>query len=201
MNVYKNALAEMSSVDAVLEDVALTRDQHKDIVHAVSSIREVIIQAELEAKELTEVKKKNDDLILRSTYDGITLANPYTYKTGGVDEDGEDEVATITTVEDLEAMFIEKGWKKRMKRDPRMEMVVEILDAEIDNENIGNIVALDLSKMSVKEFERYRFQNTVKIRAGKLTEEDLMNVEITVKDKSGGDFDYNVFGFAPMPVK
>lgn len=82
--------------------------------------------------------------------------------------------------------------------------VVGILDAaEIDNEEIGNIVVLTLSPQSVKKFEGYQLQTTVKIQLGQVAVEDAARVVITARKKqyeAKKNFTLGVFKTAP-PLK
>jgi hypothetical protein len=80
-----------------------------------------------------------------------------------------------------------------------VELVGILDDAEKDHEEIGNMVTFSLSPMSVKSFERYRLQATVKMgRNAQVTEEELSRVKITAKAKSFGKNDFTMLDFSEI---
>jgi hypothetical protein len=98
-------------------------------------------------------------------------------------------------VADHVAFLKEEGYEKAASKR-YVELIAILDDAENDHEEIGNMVTFSLSPMSVKAFERYRLQSTVKLGMNpNLSEESLARVTITAKPKSFGNKDFTMLDF------
>jgi len=100
------------------------------------------------------------------------------------------------TVADHIEMLKEEGYEKAASK--RYNDLIAILeDAEKEHDEIGNMVTFSLSPMSVKSWERYQLQMTVKMRMNKdLTVEKISRVKITAKPKSFGKKDFVMLDFS-----
>ena len=100
-----------------------------------------------------------------------------------------------TTVKEHIAYLKEEGFPKAAAK--RYIEVVGILeDADEESDEIGNMVMLSLSPMSVKQFDRYKLQTTVKVKQGKVEEDSVGNVLITAKPQSFGSNDFTIMTFS-----
>jgi len=100
------------------------------------------------------------------------------------------------TVADHIQMLKEEGYEKAASK--RYNDLIAILeDAEKEHDEIGNMVTFSLSPMSVKSFERYQLQSTVKMRMNPaLTIASVSRVKITAKPKSFGKKDFVMLDFS-----
>ena len=104
------------------------------------------------------------------------------------------------TVADHLAMLKEEGYGKAACKRYN-DLIVILDDAEKEHDEIGNMVTFSLSPMSVKAFERYQLQTTVKIGMRTMTEEAAQKIRITAKDKSFSGKDFKCFDFSTVVVK
>ena len=92
----------------------------------------------------------------------------------------------------------EEGYEKASSKR-YVELIAILDDAENDHEELGNMVTFSLSPMSVKSFERYRLQASVKLGMNpSLTEEGFARVRITAKPKSFGNKDFVMLDFSAI---
>lgn len=92
-------------------------------------------------------------------------------------------------------MLKEEGYDKAACKRYN-DLIIILEDAEKEHEELGNMVTFSLSPMSVKAFERYQLQTTVKIGMGVATEEAAKKIRITAKDGSFGNKDFKYFTFS-----
>jgi len=85
-----------------------------------------------------------------------------------------------TTVEEHIEYLKEEGFKNACAKRYN-DLIVILNDAETDHENIGDMVSISLSPQSVKQFEGYQLQSTVKIAKGELTEAQAAEIKCTAK--------------------
>ena len=76
-----------------------------------------------------------------------------------------------------------------------VELICILEDAEQDHDEIGGMVMISLSPMSVKQFERYQLQTTVKISRGQMTQEQAMNLEVSAKIQTFGQNTFTMARF------
>lgn len=76
-----------------------------------------------------------------------------------------------------------------------VELICILEDAEQDHDEIGGMVMISLSPMSVKQFERYQLQTTVKITRGQMTQEQAMNIEVSAKIQTYGQNTFTMARF------
>lgn len=100
------------------------------------------------------------------------------------------------SVADHLKMLKEEGYEKAAAK--RYTDLIAILnDAEKDHEEIGNMVTFSLSPMSVKSFERYQLQTTVKMSMNPaITQETAAQVTITAKPKSFSNKEFMMLDFS-----
>lgn len=102
---------------------------------------------------------------------------------------------TGTTVKEHIAYLQEEGYDKACSKR-YLEVVGILEDSDEDHDEIGNMVVLNLSPMSVKQFERYRLQSTVKIKQGKLEESQVNDLVVTAKTQTFGSNTFTIMTFS-----
>jgi len=100
------------------------------------------------------------------------------------------------TVADHITMLKGEGYSKASSKR-YVDLIAILNDAEKDHDNIGDMVTFSLSPMSVKSFERYQLQTTVKMSMNPaITQETAAQVTITAKPKDFGGKEFTMFEFS-----
>ena len=100
------------------------------------------------------------------------------------------------TVADHLAELKSEGWKKAAIKK-NMDFIAILDDAEKECDEIGNMVMFSCSPSSVKSFERYRLNVTLRMmKDPNLKEEDFIKLTITNKPKSYSQKDFTMFEFS-----
>lgn len=100
-----------------------------------------------------------------------------------------------TSVQDHLAYLRSEGFANAASKR-YVEVVCMLDDADEDHDEIGNMVQLSLSPQSVKQFERYQLQTTIKLGKNEVTPEQASRVVLTAKTKTFGKNTFTLVTFS-----